>query len=183
MKSIKYFLAVSLGLLTLLGCTPQQAVLKPQVSGLPFTEVTRPPEGKGGLYVFRPLFSNYLSKETPAFSIGNNQTYYLPFGSYTYIALPSGRYSLSITQGIGTSDMWNKNHKVNIQSGENTYVAVWASRNVSQSLSMWILPTGGVVPVTSYESSDQAVIIETVSEDIAIPALSECVQRDPKHTN
>ena len=134
-----------------------------------------PPKGSGGIYVFRPLFSQYLSNEIARVSIGEGNSTTLPFGAYTYMALPPGEYDFSLSPAKEASPLWNKTHKVEVVLGENTFLAVWATEDITQNLGMILFSPTVVVPVVTHDSSNQAVLIETVAEGIAISALEECI--------
>lgn len=175
MKIFSVLLVISFSLSPLIGCIPQKAALKPAISGEIFMAQEIPPKGSGGVYIFRPLFSQYLSNEIARVSVGEGNSTALPFGAYTYRVLPPGEYDFSLSPVKEASPLWNKTHKVEVLLGENTFIAVWATEDVTQNLGMMFFSPTVVTPVVTHDSSNQAVLIETVAEDIAIPALTGCI--------
>lgn len=175
MKNLSVFLVICISLSALIGCTPNKEGLKPSIAGEHFMAQEVPPKGSGGIYVFRPLFSQYLSNEMATVTIGEGNSTDLPFGAYTYMTLPPGEYDLSLSPAMQASSLWNKAHRVEVVSGKNTFIAVWATEDVTQNLGMMFFSPTVVAPVVTHDSSNQAVFIETVAEDMAIPALSECI--------
>ncbi|MBN1006338.1 hypothetical protein [Amphritea pacifica] len=158
-----------------IGCAQNVSELKPAITGPVFSQIESPPKGHGGIYIFRPLFSDYLSKDIANISLNDSNALALPFGAYLYESLPAGKYSLSVSPVRDASALWNKTHEVEIKTGENVYVAIWANKDVSENLSVMLISPTLVVPSLSYTSKDQSVFIEVVNEDMAIPALSQCV--------
>ena len=158
-----------------IGCAQNVSELKPAITGPVFNQVKSPPKGFGGIYIFRPLFSDYLSKDIANISLNDSNSIALPFGTYLYESLPAGKYLLSASPGRNASDLWNKTHEVEIKTGENVYVAIWANKDVSENFGVMFISPTLVVPSLSYTSKSESVFIEVVNEDMAIPALSQCV--------
>jgi len=175
MKKFPFFLTLSILCFVLNGCVPTKPQLRPEVMGDSFVEVKAPSNGSGNVYIFRPLFSVFLSKELVTVSLEKADPIALPFGGFTHNNLPAGKYSLSLSPYQGASKLWNKEHKIEVKPGENTYVAVWATEDVSQHLQMMVLSSAVIAPVVDHELTGQAVLIEAVSEEMALPVISECV--------
>ena len=132
-----------------IGCAYNTPELKPEITGPIFNKIAPPPKGHGGVYVFRPLFSEYLSKEAVNISLSDSKAMALPFGAYLYETLPVGKYSLSVSPSNGASALWKKTHEIEVKAGENAYVAIWANKDVSENLSMMIISPTVVVPTLS----------------------------------
>lgn len=165
----------------LVGCMESMPQLKPAISGEPFVQEVAAPSGKGGLYIFRPLFSGFLAEDITRVSVAGHFAENVPFGGYFYRTLPVGKYTVSVEPVGGASELWQKEYEVDIKPNQNSFVAIWASEFVSRQMGLAV-GTLSVAPVVADQSSNQSVNIETVPGELAIPEIAKCVSIEKKES-
>jgi hypothetical protein len=160
------------------GCAITTSELKPALDGLPFVKESKPADENGALYVFLPLFSSYLSDEIIEIEVGDIKEP-LAFGGYFYHQLPHGKYNLHVRpRSSRSSDLWNKTIEINLESGEEVYLALWTSQFISNQMDFSIVYGANplLIPTVNQVTRDESVLWEIVPYETAKYEISKCIR-------